>query len=111
MDCSEYLCRRKSAMKTHSKEKWNLCRAAGISQDSGVCRQMGLVESALLQIASVRYQAFRVRFGRDPFPNEPLFFSPEADSPVEANPFQVHAQLADACRETGVTLSMLASFW
>lgn len=69
------------------------------------------VESALLSIAAVRFQAFRDRFGREPLQDEPLFFDPEADSPVEANPSQVHAQLLDACRAMGVAPSMLENFW
>ncbi|HVB81647.1 MAG TPA: hypothetical protein VNE82_17075 [Candidatus Binataceae bacterium] len=69
------------------------------------------VESALMSIAAVRFDAFRDHFGREPLQDEPLFFDPEADSPVEANPSQAHAQLLDACRAMGVAPSMLENFW
>ncbi|HJU29305.1 MAG TPA: hypothetical protein VJ718_09045 [Candidatus Binataceae bacterium] len=41
--------------------------------------------AALLQVAQVRYEAFRERFGRDPEPNEPLLFDPTKDEPTAAN--------------------------
>ena len=97
-------------MQTYAKEKRYLQRVFGSSPDAGICAQSS-VESALLRIASVRFEAFRDHFGREPLPEEPLFFNPEADSPVEASPSQVQAQLADACRETGVVPSLLADFW
>jgi hypothetical protein len=45
---------------------------------------MGMA-SALIEIAKVRYEAFRERFGRDPGPDEPLLFDPTADQPTAAN--------------------------
>ena len=66
---------------------------------------------SLMEVVKHRFGVFRLKFGRDPLPDEPLFFDPGADSPVQASPVQVGAQLADACRETGVGLSMLTSFW
>jgi hypothetical protein len=65
---------------------------------------------SLMEVVSHRFGIFRLKFGREPLPDEPLFFDPEADCPVQASPIQVHAQLADACRETGIGLSMLTSF-
>jgi hypothetical protein len=66
---------------------------------------------SLMEIVHDRFETFRHKFGREPLPDKPLFFDPEADSPVQANPIQVHAQLADACLKLGVGLSMLTSFW
>jgi hypothetical protein len=66
---------------------------------------------SLMEVVQHRFATFRGKFGRDPLPNEPLFFDPEADSPVQASPIQVNAQLAEACRETGVGLSALTNFW
>jgi len=64
-----------------------------------------------MRVATIRFEAFRERFGREPLPEEPLFFNPEADSPMGANPSQLSAQLAEACREIGVAPSFLANFW
>jgi hypothetical protein len=97
-------------METYAKEKWGPHRVFSSSGDSGTYPGTSL-ESALLRVASVRFEAFRERFGREPLPDEPLFFNPEADSPVPAGAVQLHAQLADACRETGVAPSMLTNFW
>ncbi len=66
---------------------------------------------SLMEVVQHRFGIFRKKFGRDPLPDEPLFFDPEAELPVQASPIQVHAQLADACRKTGVGLSELTSFW
>lgn len=66
---------------------------------------------SLMEVVNHRFGIFRQKFGRDPLPDEPLFFDPEADLPVQASPLQVHAQLADACRETGVGPSELTNFW
>lgn len=78
----------------------------GQSCDSELCPACSLME-----VVSERFESFRHKFGRDPLPDEPLFFDPGADSPIQASPLQVHAQLADACQKTGVGLSMLTSFW
>jgi len=43
------------------------------------------IASALLEIARVRYEAFRDHFGRDPEPNEPLLFDPAEDEPIAAS--------------------------
>lgn len=66
---------------------------------------------SLMEVVHHRFEVFREKFGRDPLPDEPLFFDPEAKLPVQASPLQVHQQLVDACRETGVVLSDLSNFW
>lgn len=66
---------------------------------------------SLMEVVQHRFGVFRSKFGRDPLPDEPLFFDPEAALPVQASPLQVHAQLADACRSTGVGLATLMNFW
>ncbi|MGH7001797.1 MAG: hypothetical protein ACREEA_09860 [Stellaceae bacterium] len=58
-------------------------------------RDMGIA-SALLEIARVRYEAFRERFGRDPEPDEPLLFDPCEDKPVAANPSDQLLQVVSA---------------
>jgi len=66
---------------------------------------------SLMEVVAHRFEVFRDKFGRDPMPDEPLFFDPESELPVQASPLQVHAQLADACRVKGVGLSNLTRFW
>ncbi len=86
-------------MQTYLKEKRNLGRVVGLSQRPGTYRQTPL-ESALLKIATVRFQAFRDRFGRDPFPDEPLFFDPEQDQPVPPASDEMRSQLLAAASAT-----------
>jgi hypothetical protein len=94
-------------METYVKEKRNFDRVFCNSQGLGTTRE----EKALLSVVLIRYQAFCDRFGREPLPDEPLFFNPEADSPVVADPSQLRAQFADACRKTGIEPSLLTGLW
>ncbi len=92
-------------MHTYLQERRNL-RRAGNSRRPGNCRQDS-IESTLLKIASVRFEAFRDRFGRDPFPDEPLFFDPDVDQPVAPASAEMRTQLlaaASATRSDRVTL-------
>ena len=54
----------------------------------------------MLKIAHMRYQLFRARFGRDPGPNEPLFFDPEESEPVVAEADEMHLQVMAAAAAT-----------
>ncbi len=54
----------------------------------------------MLKIASVRFQAFRDRFGRDPYPDEPLFFDPGMDHPVAPGSAVMRTQLLAAASAT-----------
>jgi hypothetical protein len=86
-------------MQTYLKEKRSLHRVAGISRRPGNCHQT-TIEDELLKIASVRYQAFRDRFGRDPFPDEPLFFDPNLDQPVAPESVEMRSQILAAASAT-----------
>lgn len=55
---------------------------------------------AILRIARLRYQIFRERFGRDPGPEDPLFFDIFEDQPVVANHSEMFRQVSDAARAT-----------
>ena len=99
----------RGAMQTYVKEKRYLHGVFSSRQDSRTRPQTNL-EHAILSVVSVRFEAFRDHFGREPLPDEPLFFNPEADPPVPANDPQLCAQILDACHETGVALSLLIKF-
>lgn len=53
-----------------------------------------------MRIAKLRYEMFRDRFGRDPYPDEPLFFDPANDIPVVAEVAEMWAQVMDAAMAT-----------
>jgi hypothetical protein len=54
----------------------------------------------MLKIASVRYDIFRAKFGRDPGPDDPLFFDSENDLPVVAGEAEMCTQVLDAATAT-----------
>jgi hypothetical protein len=86
-------------MQTYPQEKRNLRRVVGSSRRPGTCGQNSL-DIELLKIASVRFEAFRDRFGRDPFPDEPLFFDPTRDEPVAPASAEMRIQLLAAASAT-----------
>ncbi len=47
----------------------------------------------------MRYKAFYDRFGRDPEPDEPLFFDPEQEHPVAPESSVIRAQIIAAAAE------------
>ncbi|HUN57286.1 MAG TPA: hypothetical protein VMU41_04175 [Candidatus Binataceae bacterium] len=63
-------------------------------------RRSSDVTAAVMRISKLRYQLFRDRFGRDPYPDEPLFFDPSNDVPVVAEVSQMWTQVMDAAVAT-----------
>jgi hypothetical protein len=55
---------------------------------------------AMLKIARLRYQIFRDRFGRDPGPDDPLFFDSRRNEPVVAEANEMCSQIMDAAAAT-----------
>jgi len=77
------------------------------------CRR-GLVEErmaiATLEVFRIRYRAFCDRFGRDPEPDEPLFFDPASDKPVPPESSVIRAQVLAAATSAGVDGHIVLSF-
>ncbi len=69
------------------------------------CRR-GLIEErmaiATLEVFRMRYRAFCDRYGRDPEPDEPLFFDPGSDIPVPPDAAVIRAQVMSAACAAGV---------
>lgn len=63
-----------------------------------------------MTVIQYRFKAFRQVFGRDPQPNEPLFFAADCTYPRRAEHDQVMAQLKQAANATGVPFSPLMKF-
>lgn len=74
-------------------------KAVGRSSRFGARRSSNLGE-AMMRIARLRYEMFRAQFGRDPYPDEPLFFDPSRDTPVVAEVSQMWTQVLDASLAT-----------
>jgi len=54
----------------------------------------------MLKIARLRYQIFRAQFGREPGPDDPLFFDSTNDHPRVAGFAEMCAQVRDAAAAT-----------
>ena len=55
-----------------------------------------LLVAALMEIARVRFQLFRERFGRDPGPDDPLLFDPDKGEPTAATQADGRVQVVSA---------------
>jgi hypothetical protein len=53
---------------------------------------------SFFEVIRLRFRAFREQFGRDPGPNEPLFFEPDRDRPVQVDTAQAIEQIEAAAR-------------
>ena len=65
---------------------------------------------ALLEIASRRYGMFLKKFGRDPKPDEPLFFDPACELPTLADASEIRRQVIDAARDARVNADLVLEF-
>src|SRR5215467_1953877 len=65
---------------------------------------------ATLEVFRVRYKAFCARFGRDPEPDETLFFDPEQDSPVPPESAVIRSQILAAAAEARVDAGLVLDF-
>ncbi len=64
-----------------------------------------------IAIFQVQLELFRKKFGRDPAPEDPVFFDPACDVPTPILKTQLKEALRKACEKTGVDYSRaLASF-
>jgi hypothetical protein len=58
--------------------------------------------AALMEIARVRFELFRERFGREPGPDEPLLFDPDKGEPTEATQADRRVQVVSAAMASEV---------
>ena len=49
-----------------------------------------------------QFQRFREKFGRDPGPDDPVFFDPDADTPQELAGDRVDSEIVDAMVKAGI---------
>ena len=59
------------------------------------------LDAELLRALREQLEAFRQKFGRDPGPEDPLFFDPAADQPRPMDDAQLDAMLVEALRHAG----------
>jgi hypothetical protein len=63
-------------------------------------RRSSDIGAAMLKIARLRYQLFHEKFGRDPGPDDPLFFDPSKSDPMVAGVDEMCRQVFDAAAAT-----------
>jgi hypothetical protein len=68
------------------------------------------VRCSIIKVIKYRFKAFRQAFGRNPLPDEPLFFAEDSPSPQAAERDQMMRQLAQAADATMVQLPPLLKF-
>lgn len=49
-----------------------------------------------------QFKLFKTKFGRDPGPNEAVFFDPDADTPQPINPDKLEAEITRAMSLAGI---------
>ncbi|MGC2322949.1 MAG: hypothetical protein WA463_09990 [Terriglobales bacterium] len=55
-------------------------------------------------------EAFRKKFGRDPCPDEPIFFDPDANEPVPLNPQQYEQAMIETMSQAGIDPVFIYAF-
>jgi hypothetical protein len=55
-------------------------------------------------------QAFVEKFGREPGPADPVFFDPDADSPVPLSEEKVRAAMLEAMQDVGIPLHLVYAY-
>jgi len=93
-----------SALRSAKRDRVRCCR-----REAADAAALDL-EPALLKVAICRYGMFLKKFGRDPRPEEPLFFDPACDAPIEANRKEMRRQVIDAARSLRVDVRSLLAF-
>ena len=93
-----------SALRTAKRDRVRCCR-----RERADAAALDL-EPALLKLAIYRYGMFLKKFGRAPGPEEPLFFDPACDAPVEASRKEMRRQVIEAARSVRVEAKSLLAF-
>jgi hypothetical protein len=55
-------------------------------------------------------EAFRKKFGRDPCPDDPIFFDPDANEPVPLNPQQYEQDMIETMAQAGINPAFIYAF-
>jgi hypothetical protein len=67
-------------------------------------------DDAVEQALEEQLRAFRAKFSRDPGPDDPLFFDPDADEPRPLNRVAVEAGMVDAMERAGISPAQIYAF-
>jgi hypothetical protein len=59
---------------------------------------------------SAYFKAYREKFGRDPEPNDPIMFDPDADTPVPIKPEKLRRIIVEAFKHTFINPAIIYAF-
>lgn len=64
-------------------------------------------ENRELHEAMIRQQleSFKEKFGREPGPDDPLFFDPDCDVPIPLSELKLRKELSEAARKAGLDVN------
>ena len=112
--CKEGSCDSTDGMKTkHNTNTDNrgiIKAMARRTVDHACSARKPCVRCSVMKVIQYRFKAFRKAFGRNPLPNEPLFFAENSASPEAAKRTQVIKQVTQAADAATVPLAPLLKF-
>ncbi len=68
------------------------------------------VHAGAPEAIACQLEAFRKKFGRDPFPDDPIFFDPDANEPVPLNPQQYEQAMIETMSQAGIDPAFIYAF-
>ena len=54
-------------------------------------------------------KSFKEKFGREPGPDDPLFFDPDSDVPIPLSELKLRKELSEAARKAGLDVNRVLS--
>ena len=54
-------------------------------------------------------ESFKEKFGREPGPDDPLFFDPDCDVPIPLSELKLRRELSEAARKAGLDVKRVLS--
>ena len=60
------------------------------------------IDERLREVMQRQAESFRIKFGRDPGPEDTIFFDPDADEPRPLDPDTATREIAEELRQAGV---------
>lgn len=54
-------------------------------------------------------ESFKEKFGREPGPDDPLFFDPDCDVPIPLSELKLRKELSEAARKAGLDVNRVLS--
>jgi len=69
-----------------------------------------LLPAEVTEAIACQLEAFRKKFGRDPCPDDPIFFDPDAKEPVPLNPQQYEQDMIETMAQAGINPAFIYAF-